>query len=321
MTHNADVAAAADRTSDDRAPSTLGLRVLQGMAMGTADVIPGVSGGTVALILGIYTRLIGAIRTLAQAPTALVRGDVTTAGARVRGVPWPFVLPVGIGMLLALGLGSVVLPPLLEAYPVQTSALFFGLIVGSLSVPWSQAIDANGSASRTPLVALVVVFAVAAFLLTGLPEIVIDHPPLWRVFLSASVAICAMILPGVSGAFLLLALGIYEPTLEAAGDLDLPYLATFAAGAVVGLGAFSRLLSHLLEHRLAVTMAALTGLMVGALRVLWPWNEEGVLHGPASAGDAIVALLVGLVGFAIVRGLLLLGRRTGHPAEHTGPVQ
>lgn len=293
----------------DTAPATMGVRFLQGMGMGSADVVPGVSGGTVALILGIYQRLVGAIRTLSHAPGLALRGDLAGAGRTVREVPWAFVLPVGFGMLAALGLGSVILPPLLEGYPAQTGALFIGLILASLQVPWREA--TGEGTHRTPaLVGIAAVAAVAAFLLTGLPEVVVDHPPLWRVFATAMVAICAMILPGVSGAFLLLAMGIYEPTLEALSDRNLPYVATFAAGAVVGVGAFSRVLAHLLEHRLAVTMAALTGLMVGALRRLWPWGgAEGHLDAPPDAAAVGIALAFVVVGYLIVETLLRAGRR------------
>lgn len=282
------------------------LRFLQGVAMGSADIVPGVSGGTVALILGIYTTLVGAIRTVATAGTALLRGRTDEAAANWHDTPWRFLLSLGMGIVTALGIGSVVLPPLLEHYPAQTSAVFFGMIVASLAVPWRQAGDHGPR-----LIAVMVVCALVAFVVMGLPAVVVegDLPP-WRVFASAAVAICAMILPGVSGAFLLVASGAYEPTLEAASGLDISYLAVFVAGAVVGLGTFSKLLSHLLDHHLAVTMAGLTGLMAGALRVLWPWGgHEGRLDGPPDAVSAVVALCLALAGFAVVRGLLAFGDR------------
>lgn len=275
--------------------------------MGSADVVPGVSGGTVALILGIYTRLVMAIRSVASAATALLRGRRTVARSHWADVPWAFVLPLGLGMLTALGIGSVVLPPLLERYPMQTSAIFFGMIVASLAVPWRQA-GQRGIRE----VGIAAVCAVAAFAVMGLPELVVEGDlPTWRILASAAVAICAMILPGVSGAFLLLALGVYEPTLEAVSGLDLVYIATFVVGAVVGLGVFSKLLSHLLATHLAATMAGLTGLMLGALRVLWPWGgQEGQLHAPLGVRDALVGLVLAAVGFALVWGLLIIGGRS-----------
>lgn len=280
--------------------------------MGVADVIPGVSGGTIALLLGIYATLIGSIRSVASTVTALVRGRRADAAAHWAAVPWGFVLPLGFGIIAALGVGSVVLPPLLESYPTQTSAVFFGMIVASLAVPWR---DAGGRGARE--VALALGFAVLAFVITGVDEAApVGAPPTWRIFASAAVAICAMILPGISGAFLLLVLGIYEPTLEAVRDLDVAYVGTFVLGAVIGLGVFSKLLAHLLEHRLGVTMAALTGLMLGALRVLWPWGgHEGELHGPPDTGSAVVGLGLALVGFAVVRVLIVFGDRVGHTHE------
>lgn len=296
------------------------LHFVKGLLMGTADVIPGVSGGTLALILGIYARLIAAIRSLASAVTSLVRGDATKAGVHWRDVPWGFVLPLGIGLLTAVGVGSAVLPPLLESFPEQTSAVFFGMIVASLAVPWRDAVDPDTGRVAPARVALAAAFAVLAFLVMGLPgegeALQAADPPTWRIFVSASVAICAMILPGVSGAFLLVVLGLYEPTLTAVRSLDIAYIATFVLGAVVGLGAFSKVLGYLLDHRLAVTMAALTGLMLGALRVLWPWGGlEGRLDAPPDAADGLVCLGLALAGFAVVRLLLVLGDRAGHHAE------
>ncbi|HUG83035.1 MAG TPA: DUF368 domain-containing protein [Euzebya sp.] len=293
------------------------LRFAQGMAMGTADVIPGVSGGTVALIVGIYAMLIAAIRSVASALAALVRGRPAAAGGHWRMVPWAFVLPLGVGIVAALGVGSVVLPPLLETYPSQTSAVFFGMIVASLAVPWRDAGEPGTDGVGMSRVALAVAFAVLAFLVTGLPEAAVaDDPAIWRIFASAAVAICAMILPGVSGAFLLLVLGVYEPTLEALRNLDLAYVGTFVLGAVVGLGVFSKLLGHLLEHRLGITMAALTGLMLGALRRLWPWGgAEGDLHAPPDVLETVVVAALVLIGFAVVRTLIVVGDRRGHPHE------
>jgi putative membrane protein len=142
---------------------------------------------------------------------------------------------------------------------------------------------------------------VVAFLLVGLPPREIGAPPLPLVFAFASIAICAMILPGVSGAFLLLVLGIYEPTLEALSSLDVPYIAVFVAGAAVGLGLFSKLLEWLLDHHHEWTMAALVGLMVGSLRALWPWlSEDRGLDPPPDAASLAIAAGLALAGAALV---------------------
>lgn len=264
--------------------------------MGSADVVPGISGGTVALVVGIYERLIHSVRAGASGVFHLARLDLGGARRRFGEVEWRLVLPLGAGILTALYIGSRVVPPLLEAYPVQVRALFFGLILGSLVIPVRRMRHVGG-----PELALMAVAAVAAFFLVGLPPREIADPPLLLVFPFAAIAICAMILPGVSGAFLLLVLGIYAPTLEALASLDVPYVAVFVAGAAVGLGLFSNLLEWLLEHHHEWTMAALVGLMAGSLRALWPWltEDRGVLAPPDGASLMLAAGL-GLLGAAVI---------------------
>jgi putative membrane protein len=266
--------------------------VARGLLMGGADVIPGVSGGTMALIVGIYERLITSLRAL--------------AGGRVREAEWGFLIPLGVGIASAVGLGSVVIPPLLDAYPAQTSALFLGLVAASIPVPWRR-ITAVGPAH----LAAVGGAAVVAFILVGLPPAEVQEPGGLQVFGSAAIAICAMILPGVSGAFLLEALGVYQVTLEALRNLDLAYIATFVLGAVLGLGAFAKLLGALLERAHDMTMAVLVGLMVGALRALWPWldGSRALLAPPADVGHVVGVAALTVAGFAAVTLIVGLGAR------------
>jgi putative membrane protein len=272
------------------------VHLVQGLAMGSADVVPGVSGGTVALVVGIYERLIHSVRAGASGVFASVRLDGAGARRRFGEVDWGLVLPLGIGIVTALYIGSRIVPHLLETYPVQVRALFFGLIVGSLVIPLRR-MRHIGAAELGIMVAA----AVAAFLLVGLPPREIPAPPLYLVFVFAAIAICAMILPGVSGAFLLLVLGIYEATLRALSALDIPYVAVFVAGAAVGLGLFSKLLEWLLEHHHEWTMAALVGLMAGSLRALWPWlTEDRGLLGPPDAASLSLAAGLALLGAAVV---------------------
>jgi len=279
---------------------------LQGMLMGTADVIPGVSGGTVALILGIYERLIGTIHDVAASIFALVRGDRGRAREYWRRADFALVLPLLAGIAVALGVGSVVLPPLIETYPVIMSALFFGLIAGALPVPWRR-ISALGGKHY----ALALVGALVAFGMTGFTPRDIADPALPLVFGAAAIAICAMILPGVSGAYLLLIMGMYEVTLHAVRDLNVLYVAVFGAGAATGLGLFSKLLSWLLDHRHDATMAVLVGLMAGSLRKLWPWQSDaGALHAPAGAGELLLALGCVAAGIVIVIGLTRFGEHS-----------
>jgi putative membrane protein len=286
-------------------PLTLLRHLLYGLLMGGADVIPGVSGGTMALIVGVYERLVGAISSAVSFGLALLRFDRDRMRTYWAAVPWALVLPLGAGIGLAILVGARFIPGLMETYPEQMRGLFLGLVGASLVIPALRIRHLTGVH-----VGIGVACALGAFYLTGLPVLDGAEPGLLRVFLSAAVAICAMILPGVSGAFLLEVLGIYTPTLAAVNGGDWLYVLTFLVGAAVGLGAFAKLLDWLLNHRHDATMAALVGLIAGALRALWPYvGPDRALHLPGA--DDPVGVVVGLavLGFGAVLGLLWLGRR------------
>lgn len=286
----------------------------QGLMMGAADVVPGVSGGTVALIVGIYERLVSSVRAAAAAPVALVRGDLARTRERLAEVHWRLVLPLGVGILTALVIGARFIPELLERYPVQMRALFFGLILGSLAIPWRR-IEHVVPAYYVIAIAA----AVLAFLLVGLPPREVPNPALPAVFAAASVAICAMILPGVSGSFLLLVMGVYEPTLRALDGRNLPYILVFVAGAAVGLGLFSRLLEYLLRHHHDVTMAALVGLMAGSLRALWPYlDADRRLLAPPADTSFLIPLALAALGFVLVTLIARLGGAAERRMQPTG---
>ena len=271
--------------------------------MGGADIIPGVSGGTVALIVGIYERLIHSIKLLFGAAVALLRGRLADFRTELAEVEWMLIVPLFAGITTALLAGAAIIPGLLKSYPVEMRAIFFGLILGSLAIPWRRMSDRSVNNYALAIIAAIVAFVV------GLPAGDISDPDLWMVFLFATVAICAMILPGVSGAFLLLVFGIYEPTLTALHDRDLLYVAVFGAGAAIGLGSFSGILNWLLEHYHDATMAVLVGLMAGSLRALWPWiTEDRSLLLPDSASEATLPLVLIVAGVLFVLGLARAGR-------------
>jgi putative membrane protein len=278
--------------------------------MGVADSIPGISGGTIAFIVGIYDRLLESIGEGFRTLLSVVRFDFGAARHHLRSIHWMLIMPLFAGIGTALVVAAGIVPDLLERYPAQSRALFLGMVGASLAIPWSR------MTQRTPQhLGVAVVATIAAFLLSGLPPGTIAHPSTPQVFLSAMVAICAMILPGVSGAFLLVVLGMYEPTLEALHERNLVYVATFAAGAAIGLGSFSIVLAAALRRFHDTTMAALIGLMIGSLRALWPWQtyDRGLLE-PESGSSLAVAAGAALVGFGAVWAIERWARRMApHP--------
>ena len=297
------------------------LHFAQGMLMGSADIIPGVSGGTMALIVGIYERLIDSLSSGFSLVLALVRLRGDEAREHATDVEWGLIIPLLAGIATAIAVASFFLPQLIETYPHQMRGLFLGLVAASIAVPWLRI-----GRMTWRLLLIAVAGALIAFFVVGLPLLeAAPRPGLLRVFASASVAICAMILPGVSGAFLLEVLGIYHPTtiaLRAAIGLSpaaVVYVGVFIAGAAVGLGLFSKALDWLLDHYHDRTMAALVGLMAGSLRALWPWqpweSHARVLLWP-QPGDPVASVLVlTAAGFLFVALLTWYGaRRINRPA-------
>lgn len=235
-----------------------------GVAMGIADVIPGVSGGTMAFILGIYEELINAIKSFnLEFIKLLLQLKFKQA---LDHVPWKFLLALGLGIGSAVFTLAHAVSWLLENQPVFLFSFFFGLILASI-----LAVGATVKWSPMTLISMVV-GTVVAYLIVGLVPLQMPHDPL-TLFLSGAVAIMAMILPGISGSFILLILGQYEYVLEAVKSLDIFTILFVGAGAVVGITGFSRVLSWLFKHYEQATIAVLVGFMLGSLRKIWPWKE------------------------------------------------
>lgn len=276
------------------------LNVLRGALIGIAEIIPGISGGTIALITGVYTRVIHSASEAVRAFALLFgfsRSKLVQSGARFRAMSWSLLIPLLIGMFSALFVAAGIIEPLLENYPSLTKALFAGLIATSLIVPFRL----SGARWGITEYAVATLAAVAAFAFTSLPRATEVEPEFWLIVASAAVAVCALVLPGVSGSYLLLALGMYAPTLAAVNDLDFGYLGAFVLGAILGLSAFVSLLEWLLEHKRRLTMVVMTGLMFGSLRALWPWqSESGALELGSSFGLELVAFLVGVAVVALL---------------------
>lgn len=245
--------------------------VIKGLAMGAADVVPGVSGGTLAFILGIYERLLAAISSVnIAAVKLLMQGRFKSLWQHIDGT---FLLCLFSGILLSVFSLANVISYLLEHRPVPLWAFFNGLILASLpvllrSVSWS--------ALRLVLLLIGVVFAVAVGMLAPVQM----EPAAYMFFIAGAIAICAMILPGISGSFILLIFGMYGPVMLAVTQMQLGILVLFASGCLVGLLSFSRLLNWLLKHYHDATLALLTGVVIGALYRIWPWQHNQQVFSP-----------------------------------------
>lgn len=238
---------------------------LRGVLMGAADIVPGVSGGTMAFITGIYDRLLGSLRAFDLAFLArLWRLDIRGAWQHVDG---SFLLALLLGIATSILSLSRLISWVLETHPVPLWAFFFGLILASALVLLRQV--ERWTAPR--MLCLLAGGSAAAFIAYS-PVVSMDFG-LAGVFLSGFLAICAMILPGISGSFILVLLGMYSPVLAAVNSLDFLFLVVFALGAGSGLLCFSRLLHWLLHRFHQATMALLTGFLFGSLAIVWPWKQ------------------------------------------------
>lgn len=304
--HNTDSPAGADapESAPTTATETVAL-VARGFAMGAADVVPGVSGGTVALVLGIYEQLVANIRTGASALGRLARLDGRGFVAKLKAIEWRFLIPLLAGIGLAVLSLARLISTALEDHPVPMGALFLGLVGASAIVAWRM-LDTSGPDK----IAVMLGAAVLTFFVLGIGSGGRHDAALPLVFGAGALAICAMILPGVSGSFLLLTIGMYELVIDAVDERDLVFLLVFTAGCVTGLALFSSALSWALEHHRDWVLAGLTGLMVGSLRVLWPWpigTEETGLGTPGEQWG--LALAVGVIAFVFVLVVSEIGQR------------
>jgi putative membrane protein len=294
-----------------RLPAAVAAQVARGFSMGTADMVPGVSGGTIALVLGIYHDLVAVVRDGSAVLARSVRLDLRGGWEQLRRVDWLFLVPLLTGVGLAVAVLAGPLATLLEERPVQMSAVFFGLIVGSIVV----ALDEVGRWDATRA-GLLVVVALLTFALLGLRGPAIARPGLPLVLAGGALASTAMILPGISGSFVLLMIGLYQAVLEAVHDRDVVVLAALAAGAAAGLAVFSTTLNWLLERHRDTVMAALIGVMAGSLRVLWMWPADGIGDTrlgrpvPAQVPGVVLAAVAAAVAVVVLARLARVRRRT-----------
>ncbi len=280
----------------------------KGLVMGAADVVPGVSGGTMALIMGIYEELIHAITQFSR-KDLYARIFSGKLGKALGQVHLGFLVALVSGIAVAVLSLAGVLEYLLETRPVWVFSFFFGLILASV---WAVGKLVRGW--NTVTVTSFAVGAALAFVIVGLTPTQTPEAS-WFIFLSGAVAICALILPGISGSFILLLLGKYEFILGAVNDRNLSVIVVFALGAAVGLLGFAKVLNWLLTHYYDVLIALLCGFMLGSLRKIWPWKlelEGGLLTRnvlPGGGLELLYALLLALAGVVLVLLISKQGER------------
>lgn len=295
-------------------------QLARGFLMGAADVVPGVSGGTVALVLGIYDKLIDTVRSGSRALGMLLKGDLRGFWKRARSIDWLFLTPLLAGVGVAIvSLASIIETQLRET-PEEMAGLFFGLVGGSVAVAQRML-----TKRRTEHVIIVTAIGVITFWLLGFQSGPVTDPSPLMLAGAGALAICAMILPGISGSFILLMMGMYTAVLGAVHDRVFVDLALIGVGAVLGLAIFSSLLGWVLDRQFNRVMAALIGLMLGSLRVLWPWpngvgiiaeDESEVIDGTALEWPADLEAFTGpsvlaVVGFGLVMATTQIGSRRG----------
>ena len=284
---------------------------VKGACMGAADVIPGVSGGTIAFIMGIYDDFVGSLAAInGEAVKLLFKGQFKAFWKHINGsFLLSLVIGIGISVISLAGLMQM----LLSDFPIQTWAFFFGLIVAS-SIFIIRGI--SGWRLREGLL-LVLGIILGVVICTLSPTQTPDG--LWFIFLSGAIAICAMILPGISGSFILLILGKYQYIMGVISDLvsgvefgrNLLILGVFAIGAVVGILGFSKFLHWLLALWNKETLIVLAGFIIGSLVKVWPWSNPEALAQAEETGSMLYgsAALFALIGLSLVTGIELIGKR------------
>ena len=290
----------------------------KGFAMGAANVIPGVSGGTIALLTGIFNELIGALNALLtpKAWKLLFKGSFREFWEYIHGT---FLLWLGAGVVASVFSLAKLMEYVLSHHPVQTWAFFFGLIL--VSAVFMLA-DLKGK-KAVDVLWLAIGAAMGAAICLLSPSTTPDAP--WFIAICGAIAICTMILPGISGSFILVLLGKYDYIMGAVSNLDIPVLAVFAVGCVVGIVAFSKILHWLIAHFEKQTLLVLIGFTVGSLVKVWPWADKAAYQAanaltgcPEGELHLLSAVICALVAAASVIVLEVLAHRAKGAGKTTG---
>lgn len=290
----------------------------KGFAMGAANVIPGVSGGTIALLTGIFNELIGALNALLtpKAWKLLFKGSFREFWEYIHGT---FLLWLGVGVVASVFSLAKLMEYVLSHHPVQTWAFFFGLIL--VSAVFMLA-DLKGK-KAVDVLWLAIGAAMGAAICLLSPSTTPDAP--WFIAICGAIAICTMILPGISGSFILVLLGKYDYIMGAVSNLDIPVLAVFAVGCVVGIVAFSKILHWLIAHFEKQTLLVLIGFTVGSLVKVWPWADKAAYQAanaltgcPEGELHILSAVICAIVAAASVIVLEVLAHRAKGAGKDTG---
>ncbi|AIU30338.1 Hypothetical protein Cul210931_0989 [Corynebacterium ulcerans] len=283
------------------------VHVIAGGLIGLAEMVPGVSGGTVALVVGIYERaihnghsLLHLVRTMFTNPSGLKEA--------ARRVEWLFLACVGFGMVATVLLLSSVMHNFVENHGQSARALFLGMVAVSITVPLLMISRKDYSQKRVAIIAAFIIAAILTFIGTGFTSEEKTDPSLVVIFFAAAIAVCALVLPGISGSFILLSLGLYAPVIGAVSDRNLTVMAVFALGALTGIACFIKILDYLITVHRTITLATMAGLMLGSLRALWPWQDMSGSPAAPSGNIGMTILLI-LVGGGIVAAIMLIERR------------
>lgn len=290
------------------------LTAVKGACMGAADVIPGVSGGTIAFIMGIYDKFVASLAAInAEAVKLFFTGKFKEFWRHING---GFLLSLVVGIGVSVISLATVMQTLLSDFPIQTWAFFFGLIVAS-SIFILRGISGWGLREILFLIGGILLgVTICTLSPTQTPD------ALWFIFLSGAIAICAMILPGISGSFILLILGKYQYILGAVSDLvagqnvvgNLLIIGAFAIGAVVGILSFSKFLHWLLSRWHKQALIILAGFIIGSLVKIWPWNNPEAIAQTELTGSLHIgsAIIIALIGFSLVTGIEIAGKMTAN---------
>lgn len=263
---------------------------LRGLFMGSADIVPGVSGGTIALITGIYERLIFAISSIKFSfIKPLLKGNLSEFKTKlIEEIDFELFIPLALGIGIAFITLAKVISYLLDTHTAYTFSFFLGLILASAYILYTKLDDLN-----IKLIVITAIGIILSYIFVGLNPIATNHS-LIVIFISGLIAICAMILPGISGSFLLLLLGQYQYMLNALNSKNLIEIFVFCIGALIGILGFSKLLNYLLEKYESATMAFLIGIMLGTLRLPVIKITENM------TGSWIVCVVLAIIAFVLI---------------------